>query len=440
MKSDANSGLLPQAGQRDGGIPRVSSGWLDRIQSVNYAILLLLCFVGFQLSAMYRAAQGFEEAAGNPFRQITTTVLFVAICAIYALRPRKQILRLLPLSMWIFFAWLMLSILWSDAPEISVRRAGFAIMLTLALFICVRQIGIERAHRIMIIVICAIIAADLLAVALWPFAVHQAGEYSSALAGSWRGIHSHKNNAGALAGTAVILLFGAAVYRRSLRHAIWAALASVMLLGSYSKTSIGFVLAAIVIGVIAEKATPHSLMRRAGTIAAISVVIGGFLVVALTDESAWVEALDPEDFTGRMEIWYLLAQYISEHFWLGSGYGAFWKIGYESPVAVMTESWVAGTGSGHNGYLDLLAETGIFGLLLGVQAFGISIIAAFLRNTGLSREYCYVGIALLAYFMLRNLLESGFLVDHQMPIWVLAAAICTDISRSSDNRKPAGGS
>jgi exopolysaccharide production protein ExoQ len=292
----------------------------------------------------------------------------------------------------------------------------------------------------MIVIMGAIIAVDLLAVALWPFAVHQAGEYGSALAGSWKGIHNHKNSAGALAGAAMILLFGTAVYRRSLGHAAWAVLAAVMLLGSYSKTSTAFALAAIVIGVIAEKATPGSLMRRVGIVGAIIAMIAVFLVVAFTDERVWVEFLDPENFTGRMEIWYLLTQYISDHFWLGSGYGAFWKIGDESPITVMTESWIAGTGSGHNGYLDLLAETGIFGLLLGVQAFAISNISAFFRNAGLPREYRYAGMALLAYFMLRNFLESGFLLDYQMPIWVLASAIRTDMSGSSGKSSATDGS
>ena len=401
-------------------------GWLENLQSVNYAVLLAISFVVFQMSAMYRTSQGFDAETGDPFRRIATLTMFVLVCAVYALQPRWQLSRILPASLAVFLGWVALSVTWAINPDISLRRAAFSIMIIIAQFICIRQIGSGRAYRVMMAVLCAVVAADLAAVAYSPQAIHRASEYGSSLAGDWRGLQSHKNSAGAIAGTLLIVALGAAIHRRSLHYLAWTGAALALLIGSMSKTSIILAPVAIAVGLAVANAPPQSLTRRVGAIAALSLVAGAVVLLVFSDERVWVEFFDPDNFTGRMEVWHLLVRYSAEHIWLGSGYGSFWQVGSDSPVAGLAEGWAGSASSGHNGYLDLLAETGIVGLALGLYAFGVAVVVAFLRNSHLSKEMKYVAVSLLSYFMLRNLLETGILVDHQTPIWVMAAAICAN--------------
>ncbi|MCB2167356.1 MAG: O-antigen ligase family protein [Deltaproteobacteria bacterium] len=61
-----------------------------------------------------------------------------------------------------------------------------------------------------------------------------------------------------------------------------------------------------------------------------------------------------ESLTGRDEIWRRLIPYATNHFFLGHGYGGFWT----SEIRELTDAHA------HNGYLDIVLNTGFLGLLL----------------------------------------------------------------------------
>ena len=73
---------------------------------------------------------------------------------------------------------------------------------------------------------------------------------------------------------------------------------------------------------------------------------------------------DPASLTGRVQIWPVLLDYVSNHLWLGSGYGSFWAIGDASPIFEFDNSWLMTIDHSHNGYLETLVHTGVIGLAL----------------------------------------------------------------------------
>ena len=96
-----------------------------------------------------------------------------------------------------------------------------------------------------------------------------------------------------------------------------------------------------------------------------------FLLIYFSAESeipGWQDILEPfanlfgkhADLTGRTSIWDYVWMEIDKHWILGIGYGAFW-MGPGSPSQWIIDrlNWVPL--QGHNGYIDMLNELGLFG-------------------------------------------------------------------------------
>jgi O-antigen ligase len=75
-----------------------------------------------------------------------------------------------------------------------------------------------------------------------------------------------------------------------------------------------------------------------------------------------------------VQIWPILFDFWKDHPLTGSGYGAFWDIRDPQPIYEYMsgypawQAWIADLTSAHNGYIDLLVQTGLPGLVLGVCA------------------------------------------------------------------------
>jgi len=141
--------------------------------------------------------------------------------------------------------------------------------------------------------------------------------------------------------------------------------AAPLLLLSNSKTAIGLfavtifcVLAARALRRIGEYTAVLTLIYfLIGTVAAISVFAAG-----LADTVAFVTG--DTTLTGRTAIWrYVLSRW-EESPYLGQGYGALWSVGPQSGANLRAGqlNWVMN--EAHNGYLDVLAQIGIIGVLL----------------------------------------------------------------------------
>ena len=79
-------------------------------------------------------------------------------------------------------------------------------------------------------------------------------------------------------------------------------------------------------------------------------------------------------FTGRLAIWQYVLSRWEESPYFGQGFGALWQIGaqVEAQLHAAQINWLMN--EAHNGYLDVLAQTGIIGIIL----LGFSLISGFL--------------------------------------------------------------
>jgi len=123
-----------------------------------------------------------------------------------------------------------------------------------------------------------------------------------------------------------------------------------------------------------------------------------------------IAALTGKDtsLTGRTEIWWIMAEHIRLHPFLGSGYGAYWTA---APVPG-TDSYEFVTrmgsfypGSAHNGYLEILNDLGWVGLLCLI-GFIITHVRQSLQLMGIDRNQGALYLALFFQQAITNLSET----------------------------------
>jgi O-antigen ligase len=91
-------------------------------------------------------------------------------------------------------------------------------------------------------------------------------------------------------------------------------------------------------------------------------------------------------FTERLGIWEFVVHEIGQRPWFGAGFSSFWSINPLVQPSLKTNEWFSLytiINEGHQGYLDLWATTGLFGLIgsLWVIFRSIGIAARSLNRT-----------------------------------------------------------
>ncbi len=280
-------------------------------------------------------------------------------------------------GLWLFLLLALLSLAWSIAPGLSARRLyrlATVVMVCLALGLAGWQA--HRFQQVLRPALTVLLAGSLLFGLLRPdLAIH--GQTAAELAGAWRGLSTHKNGLGSLAGLGLLLWLHAGLTRQARWQPVLAglALALACLLLSRSSTALVATLAGGFWLVLARQ-WPTS--GRGALALAVVAVTALLLVVSLglidvLPGASWlsgpIAALTGKDdsLTGRTGIWALVVEHAQRRPLLGSGYGAYW-------VPDPGDSAEAGEivrqlqgfypASSHNGYLDVLNDLGWCGLLL----------------------------------------------------------------------------
>jgi O-antigen ligase len=239
------------------------------------------------------------------------------------------------------------------------------------------------------------------------------------IVGAWRGIHAEKNTSGPIAVVAIFIHFFLFTDTRRVRHLAVVALAAFFLWKTQSKTSISLAPVALMIGIyfrFGYRNTQMALFSKVA-ISLATIVVLSFLYI---DFDAVYDLLfgDPTSFTGRTEIWNVMLDYLKQHPFLGSGYGSFWNIGPDGPSSTHG-GWVSDfVAVGHNGYLDILAQTGAIGFALTLVACIVMPIRHMLsRYDAEWRSNNAAWLSVVVFASLHNFQESSFM-ERDNPLWV----------------------
>jgi O-antigen ligase len=316
--------------------------------------------------------------------------------------------------------WFAATTRWAiDGPASSRRLLLVAINLVICIAVATGLKDARRIHAAMAFACAIVVGIDLGSWILIP------GRSMTDL--GLAAIHSHKNTLGAVMLLAGMVCSTYAWGRPTLRGQVfwWAvtAAAVALLLASQSKTSIG-----IFAGVAAFIPVLMFVLRQRPIFIASVVAVGTATVLAgvfLWLAINYATGGDPIDpfrgitFTQRRDVWQFVWHEFTLRPFKGVGFGSFWDVNPRVQPSLQTDYWFstpdAFTNEAHNGYLDILATTGLFGLAGALflllrwmgRAVGDLRSAIFTGDRQALAAAAFLGVFPLLFFG-HNFLESSY--------------------------------
>ena len=157
------------------------------------------------------------------------------------------------------------------------------------------------------------------------------------------------------------------------------------------------------------------LMFSIGTCVYYSEGVYGWLVPYLTRGDVETS----ETLTGRVPLWDILSPYVEEHPLLGVGFAAFWSPENVYQIQQITGfPWV----SAHNGFLDVLLNTGIVGLAILLTFYFVAMVVV-VRSARRGDPLGWLAFMFVLYNLLHNLTVSLTTQELEVPFMILLAIL-----------------
>lgn len=345
-----------------------AAGEIDTfIRSALFLAAMLLLWITIRPFGSLAEAPEVSDA-GNFVNQIAYSLLFLLLAAWCILHdPIRLALLVRPIFVGALL-WCALSVVTSWEPELSARRFAFGLVsIGIAAMVLLLPRSVRHFGDLIAAAALIVLALCYLGIFLIPSrAIHQATDFLEPdLAGDWRGIFGHKNEAGATMVLFVFIGLFVARMRNAGLGALIVALSVIFLVFTRSKTSI------MVLPLVLVTSYMMGRIRRPfiGIGLALSLV---FMLSLLSVGSIYFEPvrdlldaiMSDSTFTGRTDIWQFVVDTLMQRPITGFGFATFW--GTEEVVYGMSggASWANTAGHAHNGFLDLALTIGIPGSVL----------------------------------------------------------------------------
>lgn len=333
-----------------------------RPESLVFAVLIAVVALSPTINLIL--GMGGASGDGSSVRVLLYSFILLMAIGVTVKKRERSSWWPIPIGVTVCILWFSISLLWALNPAVGARRLALTIAIVWAVFALTRAVGPSSAFDVARIVFAGVVIGNYVAVFAFP-QVGLTDDTYAWLAGAWRGVLGEKNHAGAVCALTVLLfLFDARHIRAWIRFVIIVA-AAYFLYRTSSKTSLGLTFASILFGFSASRYNPYYRVLALAFIVCLSILMMIGMAAYGQSIMEFVNAYmdDPEALTGRVQIWPVLWSYFESHWLLGAGFGSFWNIGPDSPI-FQSDGWVTEIASGHNGYLDLLVQIGLPGLLL----------------------------------------------------------------------------
>ncbi len=404
---------------------------MTRVVALCFLIFVCLAFVGTSPLLELSDPTLEESGTGDIIRQVAFLCLTSIVTIPLLFKGSLRLYEMFTPSILLVLTWCLISIAWSPVPDIALRRFVLTAVAILCMFGATVWLG-HRALKLFAMALLALVLLSIVAGALIPGARHQAwvGQ-DPGLIGAWRGLFPHKNTAGPCSALLVILsVFMIVIERRKIWFlGVFAGLC--LLYASGSKTALGLLVPALVVGLLFPYFLRYRNGRRIYIGFCLSVLWGVLLAgVAFQDQLAGL-LVDPDAFTGRTQIWNVLMEAVADRPWIGFGFGSLFLVSTETPLLDYASGWVLLVVHGHNGYLDVLAATGIVGLVLTLFAFVVQPLYRLIVTEAFDPRWVGLLMSLAAYVLLHNMTETA-LLDRAQPLWLallLVVAATRDMER-----------
>lgn len=358
--------------------------------------------------------------SSNAFNQLVVLVMSVMVMTMLALHPGRELVLKAYGPLMVIFAWLALTILFSDTPDSALRRTIYSVLVCLCAS-AVLLLPRDNVQFAKLAGLCLLLAVGLsyFGVFVTPTrGVHQATDaLEQALAGDWRGHFGHKNVAAAAMVFAVF--FG--LYLLRMRF-FWSGilltvLAGIFLLNSGGKTSAAMLPAVLAVVWIFERIGIFRLLMVVGGLALINFVT---LSVAVSPPiQAFLTGIGIDaTFTDRTSIWGLALSAIANRPLTGYGFQSFWQTDALFYGGQSASTWAVTAANAHNAYLDQLINGGWPLLILVVIWLVIlpCIHASVAMARGIDPDLTRLYVRIWMFGLFSSCFESTFF-GNSGPLW-----------------------
>ena len=353
-----------------------------------------IVFLGYLIFLFFGTSSPFQESitdveditTSSAFNQVILALLFL-VSSIILVGKREMLFSFIRKEKFltIFLVWCFLSIFWSDYSFVSFKRL-FQIITTVNVSLAI-LLESERSEECLMffkIVLSAYLILSFLSILFIPGAIDP--KHST-----WRGLAPSKNMLGQVCIVSIIVWYTgmrSGKFAGKIVSFLMLCLSVLMLIGARSMTSILVVVLLCGIGLlmlIDSLLKPLGIGRAYSFLSIITFVAIVFTIIYVAPDliiSGPAAVGKDITFTGRTDLWVDIFKEAQKHILLGCGFSAFWVIGNPSLMSLYTEYlWLPN--EAHLGYLDLLNEIGVVGLLL----FFILIIAYFKNLSRLNKSH-----------------------------------------------------
>ena len=326
-------------------------------------------------------------------------------------------------SAWLLVILLLMTLVsttWSTYPDETLQRGVALLGSSLFGVYAATQVSARTTLRLLGLTSTIAAALGLVLIALVPsMGLMSEGEYVNVWSGAW----IHKNGMGQMCGLGALIcliVLMADGVRRNPLLVVGLALNLFLLAGSRSLTS-QLVTVVSVVMLFTVGQWLRFVVRNA---VVIGLLAAGPLVYAAAtlslDDALGLLTSFGKDATlsSRLPLWQILVDFISERFWLGYGYEAFFVEDHYATRIIESRLHFRPYYS-HNGYIELW---------LALGAVGFALMAAlFLRFTWLAGRMLYrddrapqflLAVIYVPIFLLQNTAEVTILQRNSMS-WIL---------------------
>nr|WP_136250264.1 O-antigen ligase family protein [Ningiella ruwaisensis] len=329
-----------------------------------------LSIIGFGENLLTGGGGGIESSkSGSIVNQITGLSL-LGICGILVWKSRRlSIKNLIKIGwpIWILITYFILSLQWSYAPAISLRRV---VALSTMVVTCLLLVRLFEPVSLLRILSNAIVLTVILGLV---YSIVVGANISIGLtdrASGFRGIFNDKNAAARIYSYGVLLFVGLGRYKT--KFDIFCLLLLVFAVAA-SQSATAVVMSVFGSGLIIlfkmfkGKNIQNNLLRFVLLI--VVLCIGSYIVNIAYEYILGLLGRDPS-LTNRSIIWSLIDPLIDNEYLLGYGYGAFWV---SEGAVPFIERW-GFIGNAHSGYKEIMLHGGIIGtcILLFILGYQIS--------------------------------------------------------------------
>lgn len=410
------------------------------IYIIFFFMLVMLRFSSSEAdSPEARLAMLTQAESGDAFKQIIYITMFISFVALWIGLRGLSIPQCLTATQIILIFWIIASTFWSYEPSITFKRSIMMFILFSSTAIIVDLLGPQKSIDTLYNALAICLVMSWFVVLFVPsIGLHPPTEADVSIIGGWRGVFVHKNTSGAVIGMAAIIYFYYGIERGKAIDWILFIFSVAFVILSKAKTPLGILIISISVSLIYFICWRKQARRILFSVY-LTLVSGAIFIIIIGEYDILYDIFsDPESFTGRIAIWEGALSFWSDHKFLGSGYSALWGASATPPIMLYAKyPFLEFIQHSHNGYIEILATTGLPGLLFATIAVVLTPLMQIFRMKGpnnMAERSALLGIILFG--ILENTMESQ-LFTRDREIWIIffTAVLATQMLERAYNYK-----